>query len=257
MFFWRPHLKLMISKTTILALPRSGTTSIYSIFSNHKAQNEYLEEESIQLLTKYRLNNSFNSKIIVNSIIKRWNESKMQVDAASFNFLCAQLIHEIFPQMMYIYLLRDPITWIESFISMLIYYYDIFSDQPMPEWMTDYGSVYADVFSWDVLIQSCSIERSTLGQLLISQLFDFWCNEHKSLLSFCMNKPVLYLRTENISNSLSVLSRFSGINIQDLSKEAHVNEGKNTKRFLHTEDKLLISTLSKPILNEFTKRCHG
>ena len=115
-----------MDRITILALPRSGTTSLSSIFRFHCSKNEFLEKETIQKLTSYRLSPTFDKIDINRFLVKRWEMSDMKVDAASFNFLWPEIIDKAYPNMKYIYLLREPCAWIESFVSMLIYYYQLY-----------------------------------------------------------------------------------------------------------------------------------
>ena len=136
-----------MERITILALPRSGTTSLSSIFRFHSSKNEFLEKETIQKLTSYRLSPTFDQIDIIRFLVKRWEMSDMKVDAASFNFLWPEIIDKAYPNMKYIYLLREPCAWIESFVSMLIYYYQLYGKNNMPQWMTNYGGVYSSNFN--------------------------------------------------------------------------------------------------------------
>ncbi|QNJ06879.1 hypothetical protein SynMEDNS5_02176 [Synechococcus sp. MEDNS5] len=243
-----------MEKTTILALPRSGTTSIFSILENFGSKNEYLEEESVDIFSRYRLNGNANNfdKILIDHVKKRWMLSNMKVDAASFNFMCPSHIHEVYPNMRYIYLLREPISWIESFVSMLLYYRTIFGSQEMPIWMSNYGKIYSLSFDWEKLYE-CTLEtRTPYAELLIKDLINFWYTEHKNLLSFCKDKNTLYLETNMISNSLGSIGNFLGIDTSLLSKNTHVNKGRGKKYFLSISEKQYIKKIANAILEHYS-----
>lgn len=243
-----------MERTTILALPRSGTTSIFSILENLGSRNEYMEEKSIELFSSYRLNNNDtdSDELIIEHVMKRWMLSKMTVDAASFNFMCPNHIHKVYPNMRYIYLLREPASWIESFVSMLMYYRTIFGNQEMPKWMTDYGKVYSLTFDWEKLYE-CTLEnRTPYAEDFINELINFWCLEHSRLLTFCRGKNILYLETNMISNSLDRLAKFLEVDASLFSNKTHANKGKDKKYFLTIAEHKYIIESTKHILENFS-----
>ena len=243
-----------MKKISILALPRSGTTSLASIFSQHLSQNEYLEEHSVRILSHYRLEHSFPKSRVVTLVNQRWRDSGMNVDAASFNFLCPDVIAQLYPHMNYIYLLRDPIDWIESFCCMLNYYINLFAASTMPAWMLNYGHVFSPNFTWEGILELISNPTSPSSNLLFNDLLEFWVTENTQLLSFCLSKPVLYLETSSINSSLHQLSGFAGVTFQSLSSSTHVNKGKLRVSFLSTSQRQLVNDMSSDIQKCFRER---
>ena len=243
-----------MERITILALPRSGTTSLSSIFRFHSSKNEFLEKETIQKLTSYRLSPTFDQIDINRFLVKRWEKSDMKVDAASFNFLWPEIIDKAYPNMKYIYLLREPCAWIESFVSMLIYYYQLYGKNNMPQWMTNYGGVYSSNFNWTDLVRLAEDPSCKTSQLIFSDLLNVWIKENSALLKFCNNKRVCYVETALISNSMARLASFAEVLDSTLCLETHANKGKSKQYFLSDERKNYILHQTTKIVREFKKR---
>ena len=243
-----------MEKISILALPRSGTTSLSSIFRFHSSRNEFLEEEAIRTLTTYRLSPSFDKAAINKFLVKRWEMSDMKVDAASFNFIWPEIIDNVYPNMKYIYLLREPCEWIESFVSMLIYYYQLYGINKVPQWMTNYGAIYSPNFNWTYLVRLTEDPSCESSQLIFSDFLDLWIKENLALLKFCKNRRVCYLETSSISNSLAKLASFAQVLDSTLCLETHANKGKFRQYFLSEERKEYILHQTTKIVREFKKR---
>ena len=245
-----------MKKISVLALPRSGTTSLSSIFSNHCSQNEYLETESVRILSTSRLNHSFPKSIVAELVNRRWSESGMNLDAASFNFMCPDIIAQLYSHMNYIFLLRDPIDWIESFCCMLNYYIALFEISNMPDWMLSYGYVFSPNFTWEGILELISNPTSDSSNQLLKDFLDFWITENSQLLSFSLSNTVLYLETSSISSSLNQLSKFAGVPVHSLSTSTHVNKGKLRRSFLSTSQKAFVSHMTSDVVMSFRERAN-
>ena len=213
----------------VLSLPRSGTTSLATVLRSFNAYNEFEEELSIRLYLEFdplvtnknkfasRLQNRF-SRMGVSSI-----------DCASYNWLIAEEIIGLYPNIRYICLRRDIPSWLNSFVKMLHYYHDLFSRQgrSMPDWMTDYGLRFAQSFNWKTISSLALGNAGEKEAKLITELCLSWKSFDRLLFNYADKPNFLIVDTNQISFSLNTIQDFLGITLDSRDKTvSHVNKAK-------------------------------
>ena len=190
----------------------------------------------------------------LNVTIREPDVSPLQLQGPKSIDIMKVLFGDQIVNMKYIYLLREPCEWIESFVSMLIYYYQLYGINKVPQWMTNYGAIYSPNFNWTYLVRLTEDPSCESSQLIFSDFLDLWIKENLALLKFCKNRRVCYLETSSISNSLAKLASFAQVLDSTLCLETHANKGKFRQYFLSEERKEYILHQTTKIVREFKKR---
>jgi hypothetical protein len=210
------------SHITVISLPRSGTSSISSIFNPVGSVNEADENFAVTLYTQYsqKVVDSFQLK---QYLAKRYKENDFWVDCSSFNFLIISDLISLFPQMKFISLYRDLYSWLNSFIKMLSKYIALY-DGNLPMWMNQYGLFYSKNFSPELFT---NILNNCVSDLEVSMLKDFcdvWLNANLLMRALLPKDRTIFLNTNSISYSLPLFEDYFNLHPSSLCSLTHTNK---------------------------------
>jgi hypothetical protein len=139
------------------------------------------------------------------------------MDSASFNHFYLDLLVEMFPQAKFIFTIREPYTWMNSYCKMLLRYGRLFATQGVepPQWMTDYGRILFGTFTWEPFT-SLEAFQSQLATL-VDGFVRHWGEANRRIFALLPRARALVLRTHELSTQLDVLAQFMGVPRQTLS----------------------------------------
>jgi hypothetical protein len=169
-----------------------------------------MERETVIQIVK-RYDGSLSDTAFRAYLLRRDQEGGLEMDAASFNHFYLDLLVEMFPQAKFIFTIREPYTWMNSYCKMLLRYRRLFATQgvPPPQWMTDYGRILFGTFSWDAFT-SLDVFQSQLATL-VDGFVRHWGEANRRIFALLPRDRALVLRTYEISTQLDALAQFVGV----------------------------------------------
>lgn len=205
-----------------LGLPRSGTTSLYTLFARDRAGNEYAESATIAALVA-RGDGRMDDIALDEVLMQRDRESSLEMDAASFLHLAADRLPVLFPEARFVIPVRDPATWFDSYLGMLLRWHDSFAarGRSPPAWMADYGRILFGRFAWTEI----ATEEARARHLprVAERFLTHWAEATSRVLDLTPKGRRLVVRTEELSLRLGTLAAFAGVPVTALTDEHHAN----------------------------------
>ena len=133
-----------------VGLPRTGSTSLYTLFTNFRAGNEFMERDTIARVVQ-RHNGGLTQPAFEQYLRRRHEEADLEMDSASFHHLYMDWLLAEHPDARFILTIRSPYDWANSYIKMIMGWHQRFTaaGAPLPDWMEDYGVMLFGDFSWE------------------------------------------------------------------------------------------------------------
>lgn len=209
--------------------PKSGTTSIPSMFSNYRTYHEITDTFLISLIRK-----SLDKQISINeleSIFKKRDKRMwLEMDSSHYNAFFVGVLHNIYPQAKFILTLRDCISWIDSWFNHQV------SRETQPDFsIYDFGrrNYYSRGYSYTKY--DSFLEELNLFPL--KSYFEFWNDHNSKVIRTIPENQLLILKTEAISTSTDKIASFLQIPTSSLKVESsHKNKAKGKHNILEKID---------------------
>lgn len=201
-----------------MGLPRSGTTSLYTLFSRMRAANEYAEKATIEALTG-------RMPALEQAVFfaRRDRESMLEMDAASFLHLAASDLVAQCPDAGFLLPIRPPADWFESYLKMLLRWYGGFQSQGRkpPDWMKAYGQHLFGHFDW---AEIASVQARERFMPKVAQRFlGHWADATLRTLDVLPPQRRLVLHTHDLGRRRGDLASMAGLSEAELTTESHTN----------------------------------
>ncbi|RLD24901.1 MAG: hypothetical protein DRI70_07790 [Bacteroidetes bacterium] len=205
-----------------VGLPRSGTSSIASLFGNYRSRAEFKERESVEHIVAWK-DGHISRETLRKYVLNRHRVGGLEMDPASFNHFYMSILVEEFPEAKFIFTIRDCYTWVNSFSKMISRWRKHFHDvgYEMPGWMLDYGRILFGKFDWNWL-SSYQTVQSNLPEL-VGIFVQCWAKYNRSVLELLPPERSLIIRTHELSQSLDRIAEFIGVPGNRLTTNHHVN----------------------------------
>ncbi len=201
-----------------MGLPRSGTTSLFTLFRPMRAANEYAEKATIEALIS-----RMPASDLVSFLARRDRESALEMDAASFLHLAASELVDQCPDAGFVLPIRSPAEWFESYLKMLLRWHDGFQakGRTPPDWMKDYGHLLFGHFDWVEIATEDARER--FMPMVAERFLRHWAEATLRTLDALPPERRLVLHTHDLGKRRGDLARLAGISESDLTMESHAN----------------------------------
>lgn len=205
-----------------VGLPRTGSTSIYTLFANFRSGNEYMERETISRLVQ-RHTGALPAAAFVDYLKRRDAEADLEMDSASLHHLYLDTLVNEHPDARFIMTVRAPYDWANSYIKMIMSWHQRFTAEghALPQWMEDYGVMLFGDFSWSWVATPESIRER--AEPLADAFLMHWAAANRRTLSLLPADRSLILRTETLSQNTGALARFLGVAPEQLTDQHHSN----------------------------------
>ena len=220
--------------------PKSGTTSIPSMFTNYRAYHEVNDTFLISLIRK-----SLDKQISTNELEaifqKRDKRNWLEMDSSHYNAFFVNELHNKFPEAKFVLTLRDCISWLDSWFNHQV------SRETQPDLsIYDFGrrNYYSRGYSYTKY-------DSFLGELKLFPLksyFEFWKEHNSKVILTIPKNQLLILKTELISTSTDQITSFLQIPSNSLKVE---NTHKNKAKAKHSILKKIDPEYLKDVALEF------
>jgi hypothetical protein len=100
-----------------LSLPKCGTLSVHAFFTDRRSAHELY---GTSFLTAIALAQAQDQPGLVTQLLKRrYERSGLEVDASGFLHAVSRELIELYPNCCFLRVVREPISWISSYIDML------------------------------------------------------------------------------------------------------------------------------------------
>jgi hypothetical protein len=214
-----------------VGLPRTGTSSISSIFGRFRSGNEYMEAETIRRIVA-RHDGTRSEADLRDFVSRRDWEGGLEVDAASFNHFYLDVLVEMFPRCQFLFTIREPYPWTNSYMKMLRRWHRrrAAEGRRLPDWMHDYGRLIIGQTCWSTLF-SDEIPPVVLKDV-VDRFVQHWGEANRRILSLLPRDRSLVIPTRSLSSRLDEIAAFAGVAPSALTERHHVNASPDDRDLL-------------------------
>ena len=237
-----------------VGLPRTGTSSIASLFGLYRSDTEFMEQETVeQIIALY--DGNLSAKEFRNYLLHRDQKGKLEMDSASFNHFYLDILVEEFPLAKFVFTIRDCYSWLNSYFKLLLKYRKRFDDQGIdpPAWMVNYGRVLFGELAWDIWEPFSSLQYLQQKLLDLPELLDVflrhWGESNRRILKLLPRDRSFIIKTHELSDKLDELAKFINIPIYSLTSAYHTN--------ISAEKTDLLSVLDEGVFDQLAKKYCG
>jgi hypothetical protein len=219
---YRPRPSARRFHVLTVGLPRTGSTSLYTLFTNFRAGNEFMERETISQVVA-RHNGTLTAGQFEQYLRRRHCEGDLEMDAASFHHLYLEFLVREHPDARFIMTIRSPYDWANSYIKMIMGWHQRFTAaaEPLPSWMEDYGVMLFGDFSWSWVASPATVAER--AEPLADAFIRHWAEANRRTLALLPAGRSLIIRTEDLSQSGGRLADFAGVPAASLTDQHHSN----------------------------------
>ena len=205
-------------------LPRSGVVSLFTLFGNFRAANEYAEAETIRVLVDYHKGRMSHDALRA-CMARRDRESALEVDAASFLHLAGDVLADLSDDTRFVLPVRAPDAWFESYLKELLRVHDRLCKRGRapPAWKRDYGEVLLGRFDWEE-IATPQARRAGLPDVA-RRFLTHWAHATGKMLDALPPERTLVLRTQDLGPMRDRLADFVDQPVESLTDKSHSNAG--------------------------------
>ena len=207
-----------------VGLPRSGVVSLFTLFREFRAANEYAEAETVRALVNHR-NGRMSADALRDYLARRDRESALEVDAASFLHPVADMLVSLSDEIRFVLPVRAPDAWFESYIGELLRVLERLGARDKakapPAWQRDYGEMLLGRFEWEE-IATPEARRASLPDLA-RRFLAHWAQATEKMLDTLPPERTLVLRTEDLGSKRDRLAAFVGQPAEALIGTGHSN----------------------------------
>lgn len=191
-----------------VGLPKTGTTSLASLFQPFRWGMEFLFAESVARLLAWKGGRLGHERM------RRWlalraEAGALEMDSASFNHNFLEILVEMHPAAHFVYTHRDPVSWTDSFLNMTLRQGKQHGVREWPLWQVGLGSLMAPSFDPELFV---SPERLRLSlRPLAEELLGYYARETARIEAALPPERSLVIPTEDLSTSFDTLAEFVGV----------------------------------------------
>ena len=207
-----------------VGLPRSGVVSLFTLFRDFRAANEYAVSETIRALVDHH-KGALSHDALRAYMARRDRESALEMDAASFLHLAGDLLAAMSDETRFVLPVRAPEAWCESYLGELVRVHDRLRarGKAPPAWQRDYGAMLVDRFDWEE-IATPEARRAGLPDVA-RRFLAHWARATGKMLDTLPPERTLVLRTQDLGPMRDRLAAFVDQPAGSLKGAAHSNAG--------------------------------
>ena len=206
-----------------VGLPKTGTTSLASLFQPFRWGDEFLFAESIERLIAWR-GGGLDRDGIRRWLALRAEAGALELDSASFNHYFLDILVELHPAARFVYTRREAVSWADSFLNMVLRHSTYLRDHPWPEWQLALGRLMAPSFD-PGRFTSPERLRPALRKLA-EELLGFYARETARIEATLPSERSLVIPTDDFPMNLDTLAAFAGVPRSALNAAgSHENRG--------------------------------
>lgn len=188
---------------------------MYEIFKrSFRAEHEYMLMPTLSAVIGHAKGEMTRSQF-VEFVVQRDASGALDVDAAGFHFLYADVLLDLHPRARFILTIRDCYSWLNSCIGLLSDdFYRSEKAKFIGNFINNVNQVSDGRFTWTTRPR-CKV--------CLKQLMKMWSAASVALLRIPTDR-LLVLRTGDLTNSIQAIAEFAGVAASDLDVD-HANKG--------------------------------
>lgn len=205
-----------------VGLPRTGVVSLFTLFGDFRAANEYAEAETIRQFVRHHTG-ELDRDALRAYLIRRDRESALEMDASSFLHLAGDILPSLSEDTRFVLPVREPTAWLDSYLKELQRVYGRLRERGKspPAWQRDYGAMLLGRFDWEEVATPEAL-RARLPDLA-RRLLTHWAEATGRTLDVLPPERTLVLRTEDLGPKRGRLAAFAGQPADALTGTGHSN----------------------------------
>ena len=205
-----------------VGLPRSGVVSLFTLFRNFNAANEYAEADAIRKILDHR-GGRIGDEAMRAWLLRRDRESMLEMDAASFLHLVADLLVETNAETRFVLPIREPAAWFESYMRELLRVFGQLQarGKSPPAWFQEYGEMLLGRFDWNEIADP-DTRRDSLPDLA-RRFLRHWTQATGKLLDVLPPERTLVVRTNDLGPMRDRIAAFVSQPPGSLTGVSHSN----------------------------------
>ena len=202
-----------------LSLPKTSSSSLKDFCSEYVSATHESWHSGLTVAIIEYFQQRYDITSLLNYYTLRDIALEHKVDSSTFNhFIAADLVKSR-SNSVFIYIYRDPISWISSFLNMwLSFYYihkhnldnstNLTSSVSWINWINDYSTLYSSHLNTS-LVHQCSLDlfdkhcHSDIFQFLINDLANFWMTTSSNMLNLTSSTNNIHIFSISNWHSLS------------------------------------------------------
>ncbi|MFI5361187.1 MAG: adenylyl-sulfate kinase [Elusimicrobiota bacterium] len=211
----RPHLiKARRFHAYNVGLPRTGTLSVASIFSQYRSGHEFCFDSMLPVIARSR-SGSLRKADLADILRVRDDAARLEMDSSGLNGYCSGLLSELFPESKFLFTFRDCYSWCESMVQHLLRGYE-----QMPDKSRHPDRYFIEFIEGPVNLRwSWFAGREILLKNIdpvLDRLSKFWRRWNKKIIDETPRSRLLIIKTDRLSQSLDLMAEFLGIPVSTL-----------------------------------------
>ena len=216
--------------------PKTGTTSIFSLFSkNYRSVHEAHLIQTTDLLEK-RVKGSIDRQQLTKEIRRRDRRWRLECESAHYIAHFCDVLAKVFPRAKFILTVREPRSWLRSMIDQCI-------KKPRSGFLKDGG-----LDQWVRIRDMCfgsppdkyAPPESVLAKHNLHTLdgyLAYWARHNRMVLDAVPHDRLLVIRTRDLSKSIDRIASFADVASTTLSRgKSHSNKARKKHGLLNEID---------------------
>ena len=192
-----------------MGLPKTGTTSIGTIFGNYRSSKVAGSElERLGCDLRDARASEDEAKAFIS---RRYADEQLEMDPASANWMVAALLRDMYSEAKFVLTLRDCYSWCDSMINVVIV-------RDMGIHFVDHPELLSRMFGCELDWFRDEETVLTRSDAILDNLLRFWARQADTLVQ-CPAARTLVVRTSEISSSLAAMADFVGVPRESLLPE--------------------------------------
>lgn len=206
----RPHPPWLRFQAYLVGLPKTGSTSVATLFGRYRSRHEWqLTELLPPALARYR--GALDDEGFLRATGTRFVPPTLEMDAATCHHLYADLLRDTYPHAVFVHTLRDVRGWATSVLDMGLR--KRLARQELGMAYTPGQIEYARLLTGgiDIPDPDSADDRAVLPGLLA-----FWASHVRGMADTLPAERTLRLRTRDLSGRHDALARLVGVPTETL-----------------------------------------
>ena len=206
-----------------VGLPKTGTTSLASVFQPFRWGQEFLFAESAARLLAWKGGRLGHDRM------RRWlalrdEAGALEMDSASFNHHFLEILVELHPSARFVYTRRDPVSWADSLLNKVLSAGRHHGSRGWPRWQVEFFRLMAPAIDPGQLTSPEYVRHAL--RPLAEELLGFYARETARIEAALPPDRSLVVPTGDLSASLDALAGFAGVPRSALNAAgSHENRG--------------------------------
>ncbi len=184
-----------------VGLPKTGTTSIGTIFENYRSAK--LAGSGQKLVACDFRDGKLSEGEVREFVLRRDAEEWLEMDATSGNWTVLRFLKELHPAARFILTIRDCYSWCDSMLNVLI-------ARELGNDFVGSDEIFRRFFGCDIELFRDTETVLRYGDTILDTLLSFWTQQLRTARE-CPPSRTLVLRTNEISSNLQAMADFVGV----------------------------------------------